>query len=106
YSCTRRTPGTDERWRLCHSMIGAKMTSMEANAKLNLPVVRAQFDFRRTRCGCEFCTAPCRHIPGSLDVSDLSRLCPPTQDLFSWAEEHLVALTDKPFPTLVPARQA
>ena len=43
-------------------------------------------------------------IPGSLDVADLERLCPPGRDLFAWAEEHLVALTDKAFPTLVPAR--
>jgi hypothetical protein len=41
-----------------------------------------------------------------LDVADLERLCPPGQDLLSWAEEHLRAVTDKQFPTLVPARQA
>jgi hypothetical protein len=70
------------------------------------PLVREQLGFRRTACGCEFCKAPCRHVPGSLDVSDLDRLCPPGQDLFAWAEEHLRAVTDKPFPTLVPARGA
>lgn len=70
------------------------------------PSGREQFGFRRTVCGCEFCRAPCRHIPGSLDVADLPRLCPPGQDVFAWAEQHLRALTDKPFPTLVPARQA
>jgi hypothetical protein len=68
--------------------------------------VREQFGFQRTVCDCAFCTAPCRHMPGSLDVSDLPRLCPPDQDVFAWAEQHLRALTDKPFPTLVPARQA
>jgi hypothetical protein len=44
-------------------------------------------------------------MPGSLDVSDLWKLCPADRDLFAWAEEHLRALVDKPFPTLVPARQ-
>ncbi|MGE3807439.1 MAG: hypothetical protein AB7K24_22475 [Gemmataceae bacterium] len=63
-----------------------------------------QHGFERTVCGCEFCRAPCRHIPGSLDVSDLERLCPPGRDIFAWAEEHLVALVDKSCPTLVPAR--
>ncbi len=60
--------------------------------------------FQRTECACAFCTAPCRHVPGSLDPADLERLCPPGQDLFAWAEAHLRAVTDKPFPTLVPAR--
>ena len=45
-------------------------------------------------------------MPGSLDVIDLARLCPPDHDVFTWAEQHLRALTDKPYPTLVPARQA
>jgi hypothetical protein len=71
-----------------------------------LPLVREQFGFRRTVCGCEFCKAPCRHIPGSLDVADLPRLCPPGQDVFAWAEQHLRALTSLPVPTLVPARRA
>ena len=67
-------------------------------------MTREQFGFQRTVCGCELCRAPCRHMPGSLDVADLARLCPADQDLFAWAEAHLVALTGKPFPTLVPAR--
>jgi hypothetical protein len=71
-----------------------------------LPVVREQFGFHRTKCGCPFCQAPCRHIPGSLDVADLVRLCPPDTDVFVWAEQHLRALDDKGYPTLVPARQA
>jgi hypothetical protein len=62
--------------------------------------------FRRTVCSCALCAAPCRHIPGSLDPSDLARLCPAGQDLLTWAEQHLRALTDRPVPTLVPARQA
>ncbi len=70
------------------------------------PSVREQHGFRRTTCACAFCQAPCRHLPGSLDVEDLARLCPPDQDLFSWAEQHLRALPEKPFLTLVPARQA
>jgi hypothetical protein len=65
---------------------------------------REEHGFRRTVCGCAFCAAPCRHVPGSLDTSDLARLCPAGQDVFAWAEEHLRAVTDKPFPTLVPAR--
>ena len=70
-----------------------------------LPLVRTQYGFHRTSCPCAFCAAPCKHIPGSLDVADLARLCPPDQDLFTWAEHHLRAVTEKPFPTLVPARQ-
>jgi hypothetical protein len=68
------------------------------------PSGREVYGFRRTECACDFCRAPCRHIPGSLDPSDLARLCPEGQDLFAWAERHLRALTDKPFPTLVPTR--
>src|SRR5262245_23120784 len=65
-----------------------------------------QLGFRRTECGCAFCQAYCRHMPGSLIPSDLPRLCPPGADVFSWAELHLRALTDKPYPALVPARGA
>jgi hypothetical protein len=68
------------------------------------PPARERYGFTRTACGCALCAAPCRHIPGSLDVADLERLCPPGRDLFAWAEEHLRAVTDKPYPTLVPAR--
>ena len=50
---------------------------------------REQYGFRRTRCGCDLCRAPCKHIPGSLDVEDLLRLCPENRDPFEWAEEHL-----------------
>jgi len=71
-----------------------------------LPLLREQLGFRRTVCACEYCRAPCRHIPGSLDVADLSRLCPAGRDVFAWAEQHLRALIDRPVPTLVPARQA
>jgi hypothetical protein len=70
------------------------------------PPEREQYGFRRTECACACCAAPCGYLPGALDVADLARLCPPGQDLFAWAEQHLRALTDKPFPTLVPARQA
>jgi hypothetical protein len=77
----------------------------ESGILLPLPALREQHGFRRTQCGCAFCRAPCRHMPGSLDVADLSRLCPSDQDVFAWAERHLRALTDKPYPTLVPARQ-
>ena len=67
---------------------------------------REQHGFQRTQCACELCTAPCRHMPGSLDIADLLRLCPAEQDVFAWAAEHLRAITDKPFPTLVPARHS
>jgi hypothetical protein len=69
-----------------------------------LPAVRQEHGFRRTECACPLCAAPCRHIPGGLDPADLARLCPPGQDVFAWAEQHLRALTDRPYPTLVPAR--
>jgi hypothetical protein len=69
------------------------------------PVEREEHGFRRTACGCELCKVHCRHLPGALDPSDLARLCPLEHDLFTWAEQHLRALTDKPYPTLVPARQ-
>ncbi|CAN5427513.1 hypothetical protein BH10PLA2_BH10PLA2_18960 [soil metagenome] len=65
---------------------------------------RQTYCFSRTVCGCALCQAPCRHIPGSLDVTDLLKLCPSGQDIFKWAEEHLRAIVDKGYPTLVPAR--
>ena len=67
-------------------------------------MMREQHGFRRTECACALCRAPCRHVPGSLDVADLARLCPPEADVFAWAEQHLRAVLDKPFPTLVPVR--
>jgi hypothetical protein len=42
-------------------------------------------------------------VPGGLDPSDLLRLCPEGQNVFAWAEEQLCALTNRPYPTLVPA---
>ena len=66
---------------------------------------RTDFGFARTTCGCEYCKVYCRHMPGSLAVPDLERLCPKGQDIFAWAEQHLRAITTKPYPTLVPARQ-
>jgi hypothetical protein len=74
--------------------------------RLELTVARERYGFYRTLCDCELCRVPCRHMPGSLDVADLPLLCPADQDVFTWAEQHLRALTDKPVPTLVPARQA
>ena len=70
-----------------------------------LPLVREAYGFGRTTCGCPLCQAPCRHLPGALDPADLSRLCPPGHDLLPWAEQHLRAMVDKPYPTLVPARR-
>jgi hypothetical protein len=43
-------------------------------------------------------------MPGTLDPSDLPELCGQQGDIFAWAEEHLRALVDQPYPTLVPAR--
>jgi hypothetical protein len=68
--------------------------------------VREELGFRRTACACALCAAYCRHLPGTLNPSDLARLGPPGADLFVWSEQHLRALTDKPYPALVPARQA
>jgi hypothetical protein len=68
------------------------------------PEPREELGFRRTVCACAFCQVHCRHIPGTLLPSDLARLCPPGQDLLTWAEQHLRALTDKGYPALVPAR--
>lgn len=82
------------------------MCSEGANDPEKKPPAREQHGFQRTVCGCAFCAAPCRYLPGSLDVADLDRLCPPGQDVFAWAEQHLRALTGRPVPTLVPARQA
>src|SRR5438105_14382764 len=70
------------------------------------PPAREQFGFRRTVCGCAFCQAPCRHIPGSLDVAALERPCPPDTDAFAWSERHLRVLTDEPFPPRAPALQS
>lgn len=71
---------------------------------VELTLAREVHGFQRTRCGCDFCTAPCKHVPGGLDPADLAQLCPEGQDIFAWAEQHLRALTNKPYPTLVPAR--
>ncbi len=78
----------------------------ESGPAAEQPRVLKMHGFERTVCGCDFCTAPCRHVPGGLDPSDLQRLCPAEKDVFSWAEEHLRALTSPSFPILVPARRA
>ena len=65
-----------------------------------------RYGFPRTRCGCDYCSAYCRHVPGRLDVSDPLRLCPQGQDVFTWAEQHLQAVVDRPYPKLVPVKQA
>jgi hypothetical protein len=69
-----------------------------------LELVREEFGFKRTACACAFCQVHCRHMPGTLTPSDLARLCPEGQDLLAWAEVHLRALTESPYPALVPAR--
>jgi hypothetical protein len=43
-------------------------------------------------------------MPGTLDPSDLPTLYGQDGDIFAWAEVHLRALVDQPYPTLVPAR--
>lgn len=98
------TAETDNRLSLAGSLAAGGETG--GTALDQPPARREQHGFPRTACSCAYCQAPCRHVPGSLDVADLERLCPKGQDLLAWAEEHLRAVTDKPFPTLVPARQA
>src|SRR5262249_38115121 len=80
-----------------------KTTTMNSRAETPRTTHRHQHGFARTVCDCPFCQAPCKHIPGSLDVADLTRLCPPEKDIFAWAEDHLRAVVDKRYPTLVPA---
>ncbi len=75
-------------------------------SSLSASPTRVQHGFPATTCGCDFCRAYCKHIPGRLDASDLHRLCPPGEDVFAWAERHLRAVDDTPYPKLVPARQA
>ncbi len=65
-----------------------------------------RFGFARTRCGCDLCRVYCRHVPGRLGVGDLDRLCPEGTDVFTWAEAHLQAVVDAPYPKLVPTRLA
>ena len=65
---------------------------------------REAHGFSRTACGCPLCQAYCRVRPGTLDPEDLARLCPPGQDLLTWAERHLRARAGGPYPALVPAR--
>jgi hypothetical protein len=65
---------------------------------------REEQGFRRTVCACEFCRAPCRHVPGGLTPADLGRLCPRGSNVDEWAEQHLRAVVGLPAPTLVPAR--
>jgi hypothetical protein len=68
-----------------------------------LPLAREELSFRRTECACACCQLYCRHVPGTLGPSDLARLCPAGHDVFAWAEQHLRALVDRPYPALVPA---
>lgn len=84
--------------------MNANKSTGEIAPQVELPQVQERHGFRRTVCDCAYCTAPCRHVPGGLDPADLDRLCPKGQDLFAWAEEHLRALTNHPYPTLVPVR--
>ena len=67
---------------------------------------RRKFGFDRTQCDCELCRVPCRHIPGFLTIGDLEHLCPPDREMLVWAEEHLRAITEQPFPNLIPAQKA
>jgi hypothetical protein len=72
--------------------------------RTELPQAREAHSFRRTTCGCDFCKAFCRHLPGALDPSDLLSLCPREDEVFAWAEQHLRAHADSVSPSLVPAR--
>lgn len=86
------------------------------NRRISLPV-RTEFGFHRTKCACELCSFWCRSMPGFLVPSDLQRLCPPGEDLMTWAKEHLwasqgfIVFDTKTgdfvqIPSLVPAKQA
>lgn len=86
-----------------------------ANGRISLPV-RTEFGFRRTTCACELCSFWCRIMPGFLVPSDLKRLCPPGEDLMTWARQHLRASQGFIYvntntgevvqiPSLVPAKQ-
>lgn len=75
--------------------------------------MRKEFGYERTTCDCQKCQAWCKHQPGFLVPSDLSRLIPSDADPYEWAEVHLRAslgfqmifgtkrLT---IPSLVPAK--
>jgi hypothetical protein len=75
---------------------------------VQLPVVRTEFGFQRTECGCAQCTLFCRVKPGYLVPGDLEHLIPPGEDALAWARVHLRARLVAPggIPSLVPARQA
>src|SRR5436853_7832803 len=74
---------------------------------VQLPVVRTEFGFQRTECGCARCSIFCRYMTGYLIPSDLDRLIPPGEDPLAWAKIHLRALMAAPggLPSLVPAQQ-
>ncbi len=88
--------------------LAAALERVENPGRSNLTAspTRVQHGFPATTCGCDFCRAYCKHIPGRLDASDLYRLGPPGDEVFAWAERHLRAVDDTPYPKLVPARQA
>lgn len=84
--------------------------------RISLPI-RTEFDYQRTSCSCELCSFWCKIMPGFLVPTDLQRLCPPGDDLMTWAREHLRASQGyrvvKPMkgtilqiPSLVPAKNA
>jgi hypothetical protein len=74
---------------------------------MELPVVRTEFGFERSACGCERCAVFCRYMPGYLIPSDLERLIPPEADALAWAKVHLRAVMPGPggMPNLVPAQK-
>jgi len=74
---------------------------------MELPVIRREFGFERTECGCAQCAMFCRVKPGYLIPSDLERLLPPGHDALAWAKVHLRARLVAPggIPSLVPSRQ-
>lgn len=79
-------------------------SSISHHSSMNTAGERAAHGFSRTRCACAFCKVYCRHMPGTLDPSDLSRLGPGEPEVFAWAEQHLRALVGQSYPALVPAR--
>ncbi len=90
--------GEAQRFITSARVVAVESESMQSDS-------RPRHGFERTICGCAFCQVHCRHLPGALDPADLPLLCPPECDVFAWAEQHLRALDDKPYPVLVPARR-
>jgi len=63
--------------------------------------MRIELPFQRTKCSCPMCQVYCQHAPGRLAPWDLAYLSG-GHDLMTWAEQHLRAVIDAPYPKLIP----